>query len=141
MTKNCPNCGAPIDIHRRSCEYCGTPYERNEEKMALYADNIPLYIYQEPSLLKCINPIELQKMILAEENRRLRNQLDASIMNANMHGFGKIEECCNAFPKISYHESKTESVKDRSMLKATLMSSLVLLPIVGIFILKLLNII
>ena len=25
---NCPNCGAPIDISRSSCEYCGTPYEK-----------------------------------------------------------------------------------------------------------------
>ena len=28
MTTNCPNCGAPIDISRSSCEYCGTPYEK-----------------------------------------------------------------------------------------------------------------
>ena len=26
MITNCPNCGAPIDLSRRSCEYCGTPY-------------------------------------------------------------------------------------------------------------------
>lgn len=29
MTTNCPNCGAPIDISRSSCEYCGTPYEKS----------------------------------------------------------------------------------------------------------------
>ena len=28
---NCPNCGAPIDIHRKSCEYCGTPYEKSND--------------------------------------------------------------------------------------------------------------
>lgn len=48
MTRlNCPNCGAPIDIHRRSCEYCGTPYDL-EDREVLYADNQPVYIYQEP---------------------------------------------------------------------------------------------
>lgn len=26
MITNCPNCGAPIDLSRTSCEYCGTPY-------------------------------------------------------------------------------------------------------------------
>ena len=26
---NCPNCGAPIDRSRDSCEYCGTPYEKS----------------------------------------------------------------------------------------------------------------
>lgn len=29
MTTNCPNCGAPIDRSRDSCEYCGTPYEKS----------------------------------------------------------------------------------------------------------------
>ena len=28
---NCPNCGAPIDISRSSCEYCGTPYEKSND--------------------------------------------------------------------------------------------------------------
>lgn len=23
---NCPNCGAPVDLTRLSCEYCDTPY-------------------------------------------------------------------------------------------------------------------
>ena len=23
---NCPNCGAPIDIHAEKCEYCDTPW-------------------------------------------------------------------------------------------------------------------
>lgn len=23
---NCPNCGAPIDIHAEKCAYCDTPY-------------------------------------------------------------------------------------------------------------------
>ena len=31
MTTNCPNCGAPIDISRSSCEYCGTPYEKSND--------------------------------------------------------------------------------------------------------------
>ena len=48
MTRlNCPNCGAPIDIHRRDCEYCGTPYDLKDREV-LYADNQPFYIYQDP---------------------------------------------------------------------------------------------
>lgn len=25
-TTNCPNCGAPVDIHAEKCAYCDTPY-------------------------------------------------------------------------------------------------------------------
>ena len=43
---NCPNCGAPIDIHRQSCEYCGTPYEKE-----VYLVEAPsLYIESDPSI-------------------------------------------------------------------------------------------
>lgn len=35
---NCPNCGAPIDVSRSSCEYCGTPYEKE------------VYLVEAPSL-------------------------------------------------------------------------------------------
>ena len=35
---NCPNCGAPIDTSRSSCEYCGTPYEKE------------VYVVEAPSL-------------------------------------------------------------------------------------------
>ena len=38
MTTNCPNCGAPIDISRSSCEYCGTPYKKE------------VYLVEAPSL-------------------------------------------------------------------------------------------
>lgn len=31
MITNCPNCGAPIDISRSSCEYCGTPYVKSND--------------------------------------------------------------------------------------------------------------
>ena len=31
MMTNCSNCGAPIDISRSSCEYCGTPYEKSND--------------------------------------------------------------------------------------------------------------
>lgn len=48
MTRlNCPNCGAPIDIHRIDCEYCGTPYELDEDEVEVtifYADNVPVEI-------------------------------------------------------------------------------------------------
>lgn len=26
MNRNCPNCGAPIDLEKSKCEYCGTCY-------------------------------------------------------------------------------------------------------------------
>ena len=74
MITNCPNCGAPIDISRNSCEYCGTPYEKSKpdpsiedfaevlsrisrcsgfnlmdttEAATLYADNQPVQIYSQ----------------------------------------------------------------------------------------------
>ena len=144
---NCPNCGAPIDIHRRSCEYCGTPYE---EKMAIYyADNAPVYIYQEP--IKNIDPIKIQKLLLAEENRRLINQLNASIMNVNnMHGFGKIEECLNSIPKVESDSSTADCVPgiwedpvcpEHSMLKDILLLLAMCAPVIIFIILKALNII
>lgn len=39
MMTNCPNCGAPINRSRDSCEYCGTPYPWKPETAKLYADN------------------------------------------------------------------------------------------------------
>jgi hypothetical protein len=150
MTRlNCPNCGAPIDIHRRSCEYCGTPYERNEEKTVIYADNAPFYIHQEP--IKNIDPIEFQKLLLAEENRRLRNQLNASIMNVNnMHGFGTIEECLNSIPRVESNTSNPCGVPDiredpvcpeHSMLKDILLLLAMFTPVIVIIFLKVFNII
>ena len=26
IKKNCPNCGAPVELFKLKCEYCGTPY-------------------------------------------------------------------------------------------------------------------
>lgn len=28
MRTNCPNCGAPVDLHAEKCAYCDTPYLR-----------------------------------------------------------------------------------------------------------------
>lgn len=151
MTRlNCPNCGAPIDIHRVSCEYCGTPYERNEEKTVFYADNAPFYIHSE--LIKNIDPIEFQRMLLIEEGRRLRSQINASIMNVNnMHGFGKIEECLNSIPRVESNTSSPCDVPDiweepvcpddSSVLKKMLIVLAWMSPIIIFTILKTFNII
>ena len=52
---NCPNCGAPIDISRSSCEYCGTPYPERRTN-TLYADNQPvLSVYECECIRQALN--------------------------------------------------------------------------------------
>lgn len=120
MRKNCPNCGAPIDIHRRSCEYCGTPYD-NSEEVSFYADNKKaetVYIYQDPiewhkedirrlqanlsQLIQC-NAISLADA---------RSQLDAAAWEEE-----RIQQCMNSVPLTSYGpltESKVEVIDNRT---------------------------
>lgn len=43
---HCPCCGAPVDIHRRTCPYCDVPYEKDcSDSVYLYYDNKPITIY------------------------------------------------------------------------------------------------
>lgn len=51
MKTNCPNCGAPVDIHSAACPYCKTPYciigvdlSDAEDMTVLYADNAPIAV-------------------------------------------------------------------------------------------------
>ena len=92
MTKlNCPNCGAPIDIHRKDCEYCGTPYDLRDQEV-LYADNQPFYIYQ--------NPIEWS------DNASQAKNLEAWRQELT-------RQCVNAYPKVNYG-SLIEEPKDEA---------------------------
>ena len=43
MITNCPNCGAPIDLSRRSCEYCGTPYYFESDIQQLEKAKVEIY--------------------------------------------------------------------------------------------------
>lgn len=121
MTRlNCPNCGAPIDIHRRSCEYCGTPYD-NDEEVSLYVDNKiveTVHIYQDP--------IEWYK----EDIRRLQANLSQLIqcnaismadararLDAAAWEEEKIRQCMNSVPLTSYGpltEPKVEVIDNRT---------------------------
>ena len=43
---HCPCCGAPVDIHRRTCPYCDVPYEKDcSDSVYLYYDNKPITTY------------------------------------------------------------------------------------------------
>ena len=46
---NCPNCGAPIDIHAEKCAYCDTPYYTflPTRRTTYYANNRPVPTYTE----------------------------------------------------------------------------------------------
>lgn len=47
---HCPCCGAPVDIHRRTCPYCDVPYEKDcSDSVYLYYDNKPITIYPRTS--------------------------------------------------------------------------------------------
>lgn len=56
MTTNCPNCGAPIDISRSSCEYCGTPYEKSNDihiEVTAQNPNIENFIESLSRMCRC----------------------------------------------------------------------------------------
>ena len=69
---NCPNCGAPIDIHAEKCAYCDTPYtyiSRDDLVMA-------------PHLADTIDEIN-------RETRQLRNAADSMrLMSAAISSMG-----------------------------------------------------
>lgn len=110
MTRlNCPNCGAPIDIHRRDCEYCGTPYDLKDLDV-LYADNQPIYIHQDPIEWNDDQIRNLSAQIargmsktawsLDTEIKMLQSQMQANELQ--MWQEQRIKECCNSLPKVSY---------------------------------------
>ena len=113
MTRlNCPNCGAPIDIHRRDCEYCGTPYDLKDREV-LYADNQPVYIYQDPiewnvnalerinkSLRQSIDRTSISICNTEAKLKLMEAQLQAKNLEAWQHELTR--QCCNALPKASY---------------------------------------
>ena len=121
MTRlNCPNCGAPIDIHRLSCEYCGTPYD-NDEEVSFYADNKiveTVHIHQDPIewYKKDIRRLQAQLSQLIQCNAisiaDARAQLDAAAWEEE-----KIRQCMNSVPLTSYGpltEPKVEVINNRT---------------------------
>lgn len=42
-TTNCPNCGAPVDIHAEKCAYCDTPYIDDRTEYAQTLDGRRIY--------------------------------------------------------------------------------------------------
>lgn len=134
MTRlNCPNCGAPIDIHRRSCEYCGTPYDM-EDRIVLCADNQPVYIYQEPikwndnqyaTLVQELANASARAglMSLNDFNNSFNNnsiqnlQSKLNYVNSQTcqaYQAEQIRQSCNSLPKVSYGSLIEEPEKKHS---------------------------
>ena len=117
---NCPNCGAPIDIHRKDCEYCGTPYDLKDREV-LYADNQAVYIHQEPIKWNNDQIINLSAQTargmsktawsLDTDIKMLLNQIRANEFQIWQQQ--QIRECCNSLPKVSYG-SLIEEPKDEA---------------------------
>ena len=118
MTTNCPNCGAPIDISRSSCEYCGTPYPEKPETAKLYADNqlvmevqiesnkradelIKQLIDRDRLLLKAYNSITAWQPTPEEERKMIED-----MRNIAPRIFPKVEERVNLIDKIRYERRK-----------------------------------
>jgi hypothetical protein len=40
--RNCPNCGAPIELNSLKCPYCDTPYSCVVSELSMDADGITL---------------------------------------------------------------------------------------------------
>ena len=123
MTKlNCPNCGAPIDIHRRSCEYCGTPYDNSEEVFSFYADNKKVetvYIHQEP--IKKWHEDNLRRLQMELSQLAQCNAISLSDARARLDAMSseeeRIRQCMNSVPLTSYGpltESKVEVIDNRT---------------------------
>lgn len=117
---NCPNCGAPIDKSRDSCEYCGTPYPEKPETAKLYADNqlvmevqiesnkradelIKQLIDRDRLLLKAYNSITAWQPTPEEERKMIEN-----MRNVAPRIFPKVE------PTVEYikYNTKLERLMD-----------------------------
>lgn len=142
MTRlNCPNCGAPIDIHRRSCEYCGTPYDDGEE-VSLYADNKKaetVYIHKRDEVDTYENDL---RRLQAEFSQLVQcNAISLSDARARLDALAweeeKIRQSMNSVPLTSYGpltEPKNDGIWKavRWMLKVLI----ALTPIVAIIIMN-----
>ena len=117
---NCPNCGAPIDIHRRSCEYCGTPYD-NSEEVSLYADNKKaetVYIHKRDAVDTYENDL---RRLQAELSQLIQcNAISLGSARARLNALAREEErirqCMNSVPLVSYGpltEPKVEVIDNR----------------------------
>lgn len=152
MTRlNCPNCGAPIDIHRKDCEYCGTPYDLKDLDV-LYADNQPIYIYQDPiewndNALDRFNEA-IKRGIERTSIGIMETQLQAKNLEAWQQELTR--QCVNAYPKAESELSSTDCMPgiwedpvcpEHGMLKDILLLSTIFAPAIVFIILKILNII
>ena len=138
MTTNCPNCGAPIDRSRDSCEYCGTPYPEKPETAKLYADNrlvmevqiesnkcsdelLKQLIDRDRLLHKAYKSVTAWQPTLEEERKMIENMRNVAPMI-----FPKTE------PSVEYvKQNKLNNLYDRVMF----LSGLIFIPFI-IFLIK-----
>jgi len=115
---NCPNCGAPIDRSRDSCEYCGTPYPEKPETAKLYADNqlaMEVQIEANKSSSKLVKElIDRDRLLLKayksitawqptpEEERKIIEDM----RNVAPEIFPKVEEQVNLIDQFKYERTK-----------------------------------
>lgn len=119
MTTNCPNCGAPIDRSRDSCEYCGTPYPWKPETAKLYADNqlvmevqieanknsdklIKELIDRNRLLLKAYRSVTAWQPTPEEERKMIEDMRNVAAPTV----FPKVEEQVNLIDKLKYERKK-----------------------------------
>lgn len=106
MTRlNCPNCGAPIDIHRRSCEYCGTPYDMEEPTK--WNDNQYATLVQELANASArAGLMSLNDFNNSFNNNSIQNlQSELNYVNSQTcqaYQAEQIRQSCNSLPKVSY---------------------------------------
>ena len=115
---NCPNCGAPIDILRSSCEYCGTPYPDKPETTKFYADNqlvmevqiesnkrsdelIKQLIDRDRLLLKAYDSMTAWQPTPEEERKMIED-----MRNVAPRIFPKVEEQVNLIDQFKYERKK-----------------------------------
>ena len=119
MITNCPNCGAPIDRSRDSCEYCGTPYPWKPETAKLYADNqlamevqieanksssklVKELIDRDRLLLKAYKSITAWQPTPEEERKMIEDMRNIAAPMI----FPKVEEQVNLIDQFKYERKK-----------------------------------
>ena len=106
MTTNCPNCGAPIDRSRDSCEYCGTPYEKsNNIHIEVTAPNPSVENFAEVlsriSRRSGFNLMDSTTLYADNQAVYTYNQFDGTAWKPTPEEERKmIEDMCNVAPRI-----------------------------------------
>lgn len=73
---NCPNCGAPVNPRRMTCEYCGTRVKQDLETFRIVVDRPGVHVLQarfviDDAVMHAITPQEASKIAIEQMAHKL----------------------------------------------------------------------